>query len=81
MNKLIKLTEDLFDEFSKRHFVKIKSKLNISDEDLRDCIGEIEKLNPKPGSTHNENTKINSSVVPDFTIELVDGEIKLKLNF
>ncbi|MAT79210.1 MAG: RNA polymerase sigma-54 factor [Flavobacteriales bacterium] len=80
ISNAIKLTEDLFDEFSKRHFDKIKSKLNISDEDLRDCIGEIEKLNPKPGSTHNENTKINSSVVPDFTIELVDGEIKLKLN-
>ena len=80
ISNAIKLTEDLFDEFSKRHFDKIKSKLNISDEDLRDCIGEIEKLNPKPGSTHYENTKINSSVVPDFTIELVDGEIKLKLN-
>ena len=80
ISNAIKLTEDLFDEFSKRHFDKIKSKLNISDEDLRDCIGEIEKLNPKPGGAHNENTKINSSVVPDFTIELVDGEIKLKLN-
>ena len=80
ISNAIKITEDLFDEFSKRHFDKIKSKLNISDEDLRDCMGEIEKLNPKPGGAYNENTKINSSVVPDFTIELVDGEIKLKLN-
>ena len=80
ISNAIKITKDLFDEFSKRHFDKIKSKLNISDEDLRDCIGEIEKLNPKPGGAYNENTKINSSVVPDFTIELIDGEIKLKLN-
>ena len=80
ISNAIKITEDLFDEFSKRHFDKIKSKLNISDEDLRDCMGEIEKLNPKPGGAYNENTKINSSVVPDFTIELIDGEIKLKLN-
>ena len=80
ISNAIKITKDLFDEFSKRHFDKIKSKLNISDEDLRDCMGEIEKLNPKPGGAYNENTKINSSVVPDFTIELVDGEIKLKLN-
>ena len=76
----IKITEDLFDEFSKRHFDKIKTKLNLSDDDLKDCVGEIEKLNPKPGGAYNENTKINSSIVPDFTIELVDGEIKLKLN-
>ena len=80
ISNAIKITEDLFDEFSKRHFDKIKSKLNISDEDLKDCMSEIEKLNPKPGGAYNENTKINSSVVPDFTIELVDGEIKLKLN-
>jgi len=80
ISNAIKITKDLFDEFSKRHFDKIKSKLNISDEDLRDCMGEIEKLNPKPGGAYNENTKINSSVVPDFTIELIDGEIKLKLN-
>ena len=80
ISNAIKVTEDLFDEFSKRHFDKIKSKLNISDEDLRECMSEIEKLNPKPGGAYNENTKINSSIVPDFTIELVDGEIKLKLN-
>ena len=80
ISNAIRITEDLFDEFSKRHFDKIKNKLNISDEELKDCVGEIEKLNPKPGGAYNENTKINSSIVPDFTIEIVDGEIKLKLN-
>ena len=75
-----KIINDLFDEFSKRHFDKIKSKLNISDEDLKESIYEIEKLNPKPGGAYNETTKINSSIVPDFTVEVLDGEVKLKLN-
>ena len=75
-----KIVKDLFDEFSKRHFDKIKSKLNISDEDLKESIYEIEKLNPKPGGAYNETTKINSSIVPDFTVEILDGEVKLKLN-
>ena len=75
-----KIVKDLFDEFSKRHFDKIKSKLNISDEDLKQSIYEIEKLNPKPGGAYNETTKINSSIVPDFTVEILDGEVKLKLN-
>ena len=75
-----KIIKDLFDEFSKRHFDKIKSKLNISDEDLKEGIYEIEKLNPKPGGAYNETTKINSSIVPDFTVEVLDGEVKLKLN-
>lgn len=76
----IKITENLFDEFSKRHFDKVKSKLNISSDELKESISEIEKLNPKPGGGYNENIKINSSIVPDFTIEIIDGEIKLKLN-
>ncbi len=80
ISNALKITDDLFDEFSKRHFDKIKNKLNLSDDDLKECVAEIEKLNPKPGGAYNENTKINSSIVPDFTIEIVDGEIKLKLN-
>ncbi len=75
-----KIIKDLFDEFSKRHFDKIKSKLNISNDDLKESIYEIEKLNPKPGGAYNETTKINSSIVPDFTVEILDGEVKLKLN-
>ena len=75
-----KIIKDLFDEFSKRHFDKITSKLNISNEDLKESICEIEKLNPKPGGAYNETTKINSSIVPDFTVEVLDGEVKLKLN-
>ena len=80
ISNAVKIIKDLFDEFSKRHFDKIKAKLNISDEDLRESIYEIEKLNPKPGGAYNENTKMNSSIVPDFTVEVIDGNVKLKLN-
>ena len=80
ISNAIKITEDVVDEFSKRHFDKVKSKLNISSDELKESISEIEKLNPKPGGGYNENIKINSSIVPDFTIEIIDGEIKLKLN-
>ena len=80
ISNAVKIIKDLFDEFSKRHFDKIKAKLNISDEDLRESISEIEKLNPKPGGAYNENTKMNSSIVPDFTVEVIDGNVKLKLN-
>ena len=80
ISNALKIIKNLFDEFSKRHFDKIKAKLNISDEDLRESISEIEKLNPKPGGAYNENTKMNSSIVPDFTVEVIDGNVKLKLN-
>ena len=76
----LKIIEEFFDLFSKKHFEKIKQKLNISNEELKGVVSEIEKLNPKPGGAFNENTKINSSIVPDFTIKIIEGELKLELN-
>ena len=76
----LKIIEEYFDLFSKKHFEKIKQKLSISNDELKDVVSEIEKLNPKPGGAFNENTKINSSIVPDFTIKIIEGELKLELN-
>ena len=76
----LKIIKNHFDQFSKKHFEKIKAKLNIDDDLLKKSIKEIEKLNPRPGGSHNENNKLNSSIVPDFTIKIVDGELKLELN-
>ena len=76
----LKIIKNHFDQFSKKHFEKIKTKLNIDEDLLKKSIKEIEKLNPRPGSSHNENNKLNSSIVPDFTIKIVDGELKLELN-
>ena len=76
----LKIIKNHFDQFSKKHFEKIKTKLNIDEDLLKKSIKEIEKLNPRPGGSHNENNKLNSSIVPDFTIKIVDGELKLELN-
>ena len=76
----LKIIEEYFDLFSKKHFEKIKQILNITNDELKDVVSEIEKLNPKPGGAFNENTKINSSIVPDFTIKIIEGELKLELN-
>ena len=76
----LKIIKNHFDQFSKKHFEKIKTKLNIDEDLLKKSIKEIEKLNPRPGGSHNDNNKLNSSIVPDFTIKIVDGELKLELN-
>ncbi|MGC9344283.1 MAG: RNA polymerase factor sigma-54, partial [Bacteroidales bacterium] len=41
-----------FDEFSKRHYDKVISRLDLSDDDMKDAIDEIIKLNPKPGGSY-----------------------------
>ncbi|WP_281636520.1 RNA polymerase factor sigma-54 [Flavobacterium marginilacus] len=69
-----------FDAFVRKHYDKLVQKLNISNEQLRNAIHEIERLNPKPGGSFSGNTKITENIVPDFAIRIVDGELELTLN-
>ncbi|MDC0080340.1 RNA polymerase factor sigma-54 [Flavobacteriaceae bacterium] len=74
------ILESYFDLFIKKHYKKINQKLNIDEDSLRDSIKEIEKLNPKPGSAFSEPTKMNSTIIPDFKIEIIDNQLVLNLN-
>lgn len=76
----ISLIEDAFDHFTKKHYSKLLSKFDITEDELREAIDEIEHLNPKPGGAYSGNTRIVEHVVPDFTIKIVDGDLELTLN-
>lgn len=74
------IIEQQFDAFSKKHYEKLQQKFNVSTDQLKDAIHEIEKLNPKPGGAFTGSNRITENVVPDFTIRIVDGELELTLN-
>ena len=74
------LIETSFEQFSKKHYKKLIQKFEISEDQLRDAIREIEGLNPKPGGTYSGNNRIVEHVVPDFAIKIVDGKLELTLN-
>ncbi|HEA28841.1 MAG TPA: RNA polymerase sigma-54 factor [Leeuwenhoekiella sp.] len=76
----INILENAFDHFTKKHYSKLISKFNITEDQLRKAIEEIEHLNPKPGSSYSSNTRIVEHVVPDFTIRIGDGTLELTLN-
>lgn len=77
----LRIIEDYFDEFSKKHFPKLQRQLNVSDEDLKTAVDEILKLNPKPASGYlGDHTRSTNYVVPDFIIVNRDGELELTLN-
>ena len=77
----LKIVTHFFDEFTKKHYSKIQAKLELSDEELKDAIDRILKLNPKPGSSYsNPLNKSNQHIVPDFILENIDGELILSLN-
>ena len=69
-----------FEQFSKKHYKKLIQKHDISEEELKEAISEIEKLNPKPGGSYAGNNRIVEHVVPDFSIRIVEGELELTLN-
>ncbi len=76
----IAMLKEAFDQFSKKHYKKLLHKFDITEDDLRDAIHEIESLNPKPGGTYSGNSRSAEQVVPDFAITISDGALELTLN-
>ncbi|WP_422081800.1 RNA polymerase factor sigma-54 [Ulvibacterium sp.] len=76
----IAILEKSFEQFTKKHYKKLVQRHGISEEELKEAISEIERLNPKPGGSYSGNNRIVEHVVPDFSIRIVDGELELTLN-
>ncbi len=70
-----------FEEFSKRHYDKITSKMGITETQLKAAIDEILKLNPKPGSLYSDSFNRSSQpIIPDFILEHTEEGFDLHLN-
>ena len=76
----IDVLTNYFDEFTKKHYDKIQRGLNLSDDQLKEVINQIIRLNPKPGGNHTDINKAESYVVPDFFIVYNAGTLELTLN-
>src|SRR5258706_33399 len=76
----IKAISKYFDEFTKKHYEKIQRGLNIDDDQLREVMQQIIRLNPKPGGNLGEMNKAENYVVPDFFIFNNAGKLELTLN-
>ncbi|MFM7682585.1 MAG: RNA polymerase factor sigma-54, partial [Bacteroidota bacterium] len=76
----LKILENHFEEFTKKHYEKISKKLEIEDEDLKEAIDEILRLNPKPGGSMRETAKNYQQIIPDFMLFENDGRLELSIN-
>jgi len=75
------ILEEMFDAFTKKHYDKITKKLNITDEQLKEVINIITKLNPKPGGSYSDPSfKMVQHITPDFILENENGNLILTLN-
>jgi len=68
-----------FEEFTKKHYDKIIFRMEITEDELKDGVDEILKLNPKPGGSF-QSDKIAEHIIPDFLLEYKDGAMQLSLN-
>lgn len=75
-----RILEEYFEEFTKKHYEKIQRGLGLNDAELKDAIGQIIRLNPKPGGNFSDSSRMESYVVPDFFIFNNNGKLELTLN-
>ena len=72
-----------FTAFTRKHWDKIQQELQLTDLQARTLMGELVKLNPKPGASLGETEGRNlQQITPDFIIDPVDdeGHINFTLN-
>ncbi|MGZ3883064.1 MAG: RNA polymerase factor sigma-54 [Bacteroidia bacterium] len=73
------LLEDHYQSFVQRQFMKLKTELNITSEDLEKCITYISKLNPKPVTETNRYELLKEQIIPDFEVTADEHELIVSL--
>ena len=70
-----------FEEFVKKHYEKLMTRLGADEEEFREAIDEIKHLSPKPGNLYSEDgTDATPYIIPDFHLDYHDGQFDLSLN-
>ena len=70
-----------FEEFTKRHYDRIITRMGITEDELKASIDEVLKLNPKPGGVYSDPySKSAQPIIPDFILEHSEDGFDLHLN-
>ena len=73
-----KIIAEHMQDLGKRRFPEIARRIGISVEQVQKCANNIAQLEPRPGAIFAEAPK--NYVVPDVTVEKVNGEYQVILN-
>ena len=75
-----RILTDWFQEFSNKHFQKIMTRLNLSQDEMKAAMARIVKLKPSPGGQIDDSYNDQAQqIVPDFILSLENGELKLTM--
>jgi len=73
-----KIISEHMEDLGKRRFPEIARRMNISVEEVQKCANNIAQLNPRPGQAFAAAPQ--NYVLPDVTVEKVDGDYQIILN-
>jgi RNA polymerase sigma-54 factor len=77
-----KVVNDYFEAFTKKHWRKIQQAMKLNDMQTEVLMGELRKLNPKPGAALSETVgHAMQQITPDFIVDTQDdGTVTFQLN-
>ena len=76
------VVEDFFDDFTKNHWERIRSSLQMTKDETDEVNTELRRLNPKPGASLNDVVgRSMEQITPDFIVDTQDdGTVTFTLN-
>ncbi len=75
-----RILEECFSEFSNKHFQKIMTRMDISEDELKRAIKRIGRLNPAPGGGGDDAYSDTAQVkTPDFVLVNEDGKLSFTM--
>ena len=73
-----KIISEYMEDLGKRRFPEIARRMGMSVEKVQECANNIARLNPRPGQIF--ATAPPNYVLPDVTVEKIDGDYQVILN-
>lgn len=77
---IVSIIEEYLDDLACNRMLKISKELNIDVEKMQGVCDYIRTLEPKPGRAFSSGDDNVRYIVPDATIELIDGEFIILIN-
>ena len=76
-----RIVSDFYDDFTGKRWGQLADKLGVTDEECREAIADIVRLNPRPGASLTESIGFSrQQITPDFLLDVQDDEVYVSLN-
>ena len=81
LEKLETLIDNYLEELGLSHYDKVCSRMGITPEELKQLLGALRKLHPKPGNGYSSGLSDvrRNQIIPEFEVEIDEGKIMVTM--